>query len=513
MIKVAIYVRLSQEDMDKEKKEDSQSIKNQKLMLINYCLKNNWQVFDIYNDDDYKGADRNRPAFNRLLKDAREKKFDIVLCKSQSRFTREIEIVEKYLHGYFPLWGIRFIGLIDCVDTFNKGNKKARQINGLINEWYLEDMSDNIRQTFRAKCLNGDHIGSFACYGYLKDNKIKGHLVVDEDAARVVRKIFDLYINGMGQLKIAQYLNEKGVPNPTMYKKLMGLKYRNCNSSSQGSWSASTIRMILNNEMYIGNMVQHRKESVSYKSKKQKNIEKTNWIIKKNTHEPIIDEALWQKTQEILKLKSRSNKKGKKNKYAGKLKCMNCGMAMVSNSWQKERYFRCRLKLQDKDACKGVIIKESVLDRNILKEVKKMYGLIDDSYIENKVRINKKIENRINELRKDKEGYEDKRKKINRMIKNLYVDKVNNIISEQMYIELLNDFKEDINKSNTLIKETKMEILNLEKLKISNDMLEVLIKKYMNKTQVDNILINYFIRKIEVGEKENKVLIKVFWAF
>lgn len=148
-MKVAIYCRLSEEDRNKlNKDDDSESIQNQKNMLIEYTLKMGWQIYDIYSDDDFKGSDRNRPEFNRLLQDAEKKLFDIVLCKSQSRFTRELELVEKYIHGKFLEWNIRFIGYADNADTDNAGNKKSRQINGLVNEWYLEDLSNNIRSVF-----------------------------------------------------------------------------------------------------------------------------------------------------------------------------------------------------------------------------------------------------------------------------------------------------------------------------------------------------------------------------
>ena len=133
-MKVAIYCRLSEEDRNKVNKEDdSNSIKNQKAMLIQYALSQDWDLYDIYSDDDYAGSDRNRPQFKRLLADAESRKFDIILCKTQSRFTRELELVEKYIHGLFPVWGIRFVSIVDNADTANKGNKKSIQINGLVN--------------------------------------------------------------------------------------------------------------------------------------------------------------------------------------------------------------------------------------------------------------------------------------------------------------------------------------------------------------------------------------------
>ena len=180
--KVAIYCRLSEEDRNKQHEtDDSNSIQNQKSMLIQYVLEQGWEVYNIYSDDDYTGSDRRRPEFNKLLNDAEHRKFDIILCKTQSRFTRELELVEKYIHGLFPIWGIRFISIVDNADTANKGNKKSRQINGLVNEWYLEDMSENIRSVLTDRRKNGFHIGAFALYGYKKDPEQKGHLIIDEE--------------------------------------------------------------------------------------------------------------------------------------------------------------------------------------------------------------------------------------------------------------------------------------------------------------------------------------------
>ena len=226
-MKAAIYCRLSEEDTSKlNENDDSGSIQNQKSMLQQYSIEQGWEIYNIYSDDDYAGADRRRPEFNRLLRDAEQRKFDIVLCKTQSRFTRELELVEKYIHGLFPLWGIRFVSIVDNADTANKGNKKSRQINGLVNEWYLEDMSENIRSVLTNRRKNGYHIGAFALYGYKKDPNQKGHLIVDEAAAAVVREVFDLFSQGYGKTAIARLLNDRGIPNPTEYKKLQGLRYK-----------------------------------------------------------------------------------------------------------------------------------------------------------------------------------------------------------------------------------------------------------------------------------------------
>ena len=216
-MKAAIYCRLSKEDEEQEKKDrekESESIQNQKSMLINYAIEKGYDIYHIYSDEDYSGIDRDRPDFNRMIEAASQQKFDIILAKTQSRFTRDMELVEKYLHGKFVEWGIRFIAVVDHVDTADETNKKSRQINGLVNEWYLEDLSNNVRSVLTHKRREGKYIGTFALYGYTKDPADNNHLLVDLEAAEVVRRIFTLYLSGNGTTRIARILNEEGRPSP-----------------------------------------------------------------------------------------------------------------------------------------------------------------------------------------------------------------------------------------------------------------------------------------------------------
>ena len=202
--KVILYVRLSEEDKDKKTLEElSESIKNQLSMLLKHAKANRWVVVAIFCDEDYSGVDNERPEYNKCLRFCEVGKTDIVLCKMQSRFTRDMEHVEKYIHGLFPQWGIRFVGKVDNADTVVKGNKKSRQINGLINEWYLEDLSENIRDTIKDKHVNGQFTGPFAPYGYIKNPEDKNHLLIDPVASVVVKKIFELFTEkGYGVRKI-----------------------------------------------------------------------------------------------------------------------------------------------------------------------------------------------------------------------------------------------------------------------------------------------------------------------
>lgn len=195
----ALYVRLSQEDRNKLSREDeSESIINQQNILTDYCKRNSFEIYDIYKDEDFSGSDRERPEFNRMISDAREKRFNTIICKNQSRFARDMELIEKYVNGLFPIWGIRFISVVDNGDTMNIANRKTRQIFALTDQWYLEDLSENIRATLSNKRRQGLWVGAFAPFGYVKDPKNRNHLIIDEEAANTVRYIFRLYLNGMG---------------------------------------------------------------------------------------------------------------------------------------------------------------------------------------------------------------------------------------------------------------------------------------------------------------------------
>ncbi len=297
--RAALYCRLSQEDRDKsDPSAFSRSIENQRQLLLRYATDHGWQVVEVYCDDDYSGSDRNRPEFQRLIADARRGKFAILLCKSQSRFTRELELVEKYIHGCFVDWGVRFIGVADHVDSAQKENRKARQLSGLINQWYLEDLSDSIKAVLHDHQRQGRHIGSFAPYGYQKDPDHPGHLLPDEEAAQVVRRIFREFAEGHSKTEIAHRLNEDTIPNPAAYKEKKGSRYRSkYGKANSGQWRCSTISSILRNRMYIGSMVQHRSEKSSYKSGHIRPLPREQWVVVEDCHEPLVERELFEQCQ------------------------------------------------------------------------------------------------------------------------------------------------------------------------------------------------------------------------
>lgn len=339
-LRVAIYCRLSDEDREKQGK-DSESIQNQKSMLLDYAFKMGWNVYDIYCDENYSGIDGERPEYNRLLKDAEERCFDIILCKTQSRFSRNMEHIERYLNGKLQEWGIRFVGLLDNVDTGVKHNKKARQINGLINEWYLEDLSENVRAVLHHKHTEGKCTRAFLPYGLKKSPEDRNKILIDDAAAKVVKEIFDNFLKGLKIAEIAEKLNRQKIPSPQEYKKITGEKLNIPKRNPDGCWTAQSVLRILQNPMYAGDLVHNIYTKPSYKSKKVIKNHPDKWIIKNDTHEPIINREVFEKVKEKLNKSTfppiecgvcGGAMKIKTNKVAGKqysyIRCCNCGLSV-----------------------------------------------------------------------------------------------------------------------------------------------------------------------------------------
>ncbi len=331
--RAALYLRLSKEDADKVSKgDDSASIRSQRLLLTDYALARQLQIKHVYSDDDESGLYDDRPGFEQMMTDAKMGEFDVILAKSQSRFSRNMEHIEKYLHHDLPNLGVRFIGVVDGVDTKEEENKKSRQINGLVNEWYCEDLSKNIRSAFRAKMRNGEFLGASCPYGYRKDPQNHNHLVVDAYAAKVVRRIFELYLSGYGKAKIGSILSSDGILIPTLYKReALGENYHNAKAlETTRAWSYQTIHTILNNETYLGHLIQNKTNTLSYKDKKKKSLPKEEWIVVKNAHAPIIEPEVFALAQKLQKARTKSVGQMEQNGvFSGLIYCADCKHAMV----------------------------------------------------------------------------------------------------------------------------------------------------------------------------------------
>lgn len=529
--RVAIYVRLSEEDEFKEKKDDdSESIQNQKSLLMEYAMKHpDWEIVGIYSDDDYSGADCNRPDWNIMLKRCEKREIDIVLCKTQSRFSRDMEVIEKYLHNKFIEWNIRFISIIDNVDTAIKGNKKARQINGLINEWYLEDMSDNIKAVLKHKKQSGQFTGSFAPYGYLRSNENKHQLIVDPDAKEVVKKIFELYASGKGYSTIAMYLTQQEIPTPSKLKKIQGSKFVCGKANGNDSiWKKDTIRKILTDQTYIGNLVQGKVENYSYKNQKRRTIDKDKWIVVEGTHEPIIDKETWTLVQKKFEIRGTrtSYKTGEIHLFSKKVYCNECGKSMARNNGYNKHhsyaYLRCRTRASNGLACSNCgSIRYDYMEKLVLEELNKfIVQYKDNSILENSVKEQYDLEV---EKKKKIEYIQEQIKKTNLILskkktslKSLYQDKEDGILSIDEFLVLKSDWAKDITQLENQMKQLEIENMNLISTQENKEQIQNAIKEFDKVEQLTRQLVDTFIHKIyvsKIDEQTNKRTIRIEWNF
>lgn len=376
--KTALYSRLSREDGDKP---DSDSIINQHYFLSDFCSAHSeFSVVDYYDDDGYTGTNFNRPAFQRMLSDAKAGKVDCIIVKDLSRFGRDYIDVGYYLERLFPSIGVRFIAINDNTDSLDGPYSLMLPIKNVFNAQYAKDISDKVRTAFRAKQRRGEFVGAFASYGYLKDPENHNHLIIDPVASKVVRRVFEMAASGLGQVRIAKILNEEHIPCPSEYKRLMGERYSNSKKLEETHyWTYSTIHRMLQNQMYVGTMVQNRYVRPTMHSKAKK-ADESEWIIKEKTHESIISKELWDTVQVQIHSNSREiDFKGNVGLFAGFLRCGDCGRAMTKTTWNNRVTYSCgSYHRYGSMACTSHYIPQSVLSEVILGDLNKIIADISN---------------------------------------------------------------------------------------------------------------------------------------
>lgn len=509
----ALYCRLSKEDVDKvHEGDESASIINQRILLTEYALGQEFEIYDTYMDDDYSGLFNDRPGFERLIEDAKLQKFNVVIAKSQSRFTRNMEHMEKYLHTMFPLLGIRFIGVVDNADTLNKGNKKSRQINGLVNEWYCEDLSENIKAVFQAKMKRGQYLAPSTPYGYLKDPNDHNHLIIDEYAAEIVKKIFRLYIEGNGKQGIANLLSEEGVLIPSIYKtKILGQNYYNSKAKENTKyWTYQTVHQILNNEVYIGNMVQYRYKTISYKSRKKVPVSKDEWIRVENTHDPIIDKETWALVQEIGKQKNRSVQFNQKlGLFSNKLYCKDCGSYLTrkyNNKHEFVGYFCSTYKKFGNKRCSSHFIADQELQEIVLESIKQEAANILTKADMEELDALSVCQKAVSVMESSREKLCKQLEDLQRYRKKAYEDYADGILDKDEYLSLKEKFRlecSEIEKSIEAV-DQKIHIANDEDRQKKNyDTWAEKFKNYIDVDELDRSMIVQLIDKIEIDTAGN----------
>ncbi|MDE7220454.1 MAG: recombinase family protein [Oscillospiraceae bacterium] len=450
--RLGAYIRLSKEDLKKarEGKDDSNSVKNQRDLLGDFYFKHQDEFESIteYVDDGHTGTDANREDFQRLLADVMSGKINCVIVKDLSRFARNYSDAGSLIDNLFVQMGVRFISLAENVDSYRDPDSVSSiivPITNVMNDQYCYQTSKKIRQIFDYKRRNGQYIGSFAPYGYLKDPRDKHQLIVDPDAAEIVKLIYDLCLQGMARRTMVYYLNDHGIPSPTTYRREKGLPASS--TSNNPLWGDKIVTLILTNPIYTGDLVQGRRRVKSYKVHQIEQVPEDEWVRVSDTHEAIIDRETFEKVQALLKRDTRTAPRKKElHLFSGFLRCADCGKSVTrSQSGQSYRYLCSTYKNRSRTACTMHAIKHERLEAAVLFAVRQQVHLAV-SYSEIIARINsapvKKNQSfRLDDLISTKER---ELAKITRYKQSLYQDWKDGEITQQDYRDMKADYERQI---------------------------------------------------------------------
>ena len=389
MYHAAIYLRLSRddEDIDGSAKRESDSISSQRELARSFVREQpDMELFDIYIDDGYSGANFDRPDFKRMMADIENGNVNCVVVKDLSRFGRDYIEAGRFIQKTFPAFSVRFIAITDHYDSLTADQSTTSlviPVKNFVNDSYCQDISEKVKSHQRVKREKGKFIGAFAVYGYQKDHEDKNKLVIDEYAAKIVKNIFTWKLDGMSNLAIANRLNENGIFSPLEYKKSHGEHYSTgFQAGIVSKWSAVAVKRILTNEIYTGMMVQGKREKVNYKVDKILEKPESEWFKVEGTHEAIISKEDYQNVQRLLKVDTRAGKgKEKAHMFSGLLFCGDCKEPMVRriNRYKgtEKIYYICSTRNRS-EGCSRHSISEADLKKVVFRIIQSQVELLID---------------------------------------------------------------------------------------------------------------------------------------
>ena len=502
---VGLYIRLSREDNDKI--EMSESITNQKSLLTQYVKENSLRLVDIYIDDGYSGTNFDRPEFKRMINDILKGKINMVITKDMSRLGRDYIGTGELIEKFFPSHGVRYIAVTDNIDTYlDNSNNDVAPFKAIMNDMYAKDISKKIKSSLRAKQKEGKWVGGRTPFGYMPDPNNKNKLIIFEEQAAVVRRIFDMCLEGLTCYKIALKLTNEKVKTPAEY---YSFEWKNSYHLNYGVWNYKTIKDILTNRMYIGDLVQNKRNKVNYKVKKIIKNNPENYIIVENTHKPIIEKEIFYEVQK--RIPKNVGRKDKKEVHLldGLLYCGDCGHRISITSRRKKdnrcyticNYYRsymknhvCTTHSNNYDELEKIIINSLTnlylnnIDKNIIK-----YNILNNFNKNNELQNKKELKILSNNI-----------KQLNNNLDTIYIDKLNKKITEEQYIRVKDILENELN-----IKTKKYNDLNNN---VNTNINEKIVNKYIDnflsmKEHSRELIIN-LIDKIEIFD-DKTINIKV----
>lgn len=502
--KAAVYCRLSKDD---EQNGDSVSIETQKMMLTKYCNDQMIDIFDIYVDDGYSGLNFNRPSFKRLIQDLEDGKFNVVITKDLSRLGRDYIQTGYYIDIYFTSKKVRYIAVNDGIDTKYENNDIA-PFKNILNDMYAKDISKKIKSAKMQRAQNGLFISAQAPYGYKIDPFNRNKLIIDEAVAPTVKRIFQLATEGNNFSEISRILEIEKHISPSVHKAINGdtrfLRYIESQDQLY-KWSYQTVRRILKDLVYVGDMVNHKFEVTNYKTKERVRVPPQEQIVVPNTHEAIIDRDIFNKINgEMLKLRKPNHKH--ENIFKGMIFCLECGTEMQLICTERNNgvkyQFRCPCHASDKSICTH---NHSIYYGDILEDVKTRLVFAVEEYIKTDgyhtlcQSILKEIQHQAMQRRKS--DLQCQLVTINKEIREFYRNQ-NGTAKNKHNVFEMNDL---IKQQSLLINKIREATLNNQIIPnncLTNDNLHQEIKELIFKIIMDPTLFNRFIERIEIGHRE-----------
>ena len=502
----ALYARLSKDD---DLVGDSNSIVHQKEILAKYAKEHGFTNIEFYVDDGFSGTNFNRPDFQRMMADAEEGKISTVIVKDMSRFGRDYIMVGYYTEIYFSNLDIRFIAINDNVDSNIQTENDLTPFKNVFNEWYARDTSKKIRAVFKAKGNSGKHLTTNPPFGYKKDPNDKDKWIIDDEAAATVRRIFQMYVDGYRISEIGHKLTEEKVETPILYYMNRGIK-TNARSEYPEIWDLMSIKYILSQTAYAGHTVNFQTAVKSYKTKKQIRLPKEDWIIYRNTQEPIIDEKTFETVQQMRKVKRARTKYNEPNMFSGLLYCADCGnhltIQRVARNRKMDNFSCATYRKKKKGLCSCHRILVSDLETIVKEDLQKVCEYVflhekefTDEYLSGSKRETVKFQAKTKaELKRLSERQEE----IGKIIRKLYEDNVNGRITNERFDFLAKSYEDEGNDLKTKIQEFKNALASSvqEEEKLSK-FLKV-VKSYTKIEELTPEILNSFIEKIYIGETE-----------
>ena len=506
--KTALYCRLSQDD---GLEGDSNSIQNQKSILQRFAEDHHFPSPCFYVDDGFSGGNFQRPAFQQMISDMENGEIGIIVTKDLSRLGRNQLHTGLYIEERFPMFGVRYIAINDNVDTDSSESNDLMPFKNLFNEWFIRDTSRKIRAVLKAKAERGERLGTRAPYGYTKDPDTK-KLAVDEEAA-IVRRIFAMCASGNGPSQIARILKKEQVLTPTMYAYTKySMTHTGLDTQRPYHWSGDTVADMLENEIYIGNTVNMKYSTKSYKDKRRVEHSREECLVFENTHPALVTQEVWDIVQRVRKNKRRRTNMDEQNKYSGLVFCSDCGSNMVLHRAHiisaSYNHFTCRTYKKDGEACTGHYIRECVLDEVVLEDLRRVTAVARErpeefaAYIGN--RQSAEIQREIRRQEKELAAMRKRKTELDAIFKKLYEDSVLGCITTEQFQMLSGSYTEEQNRITAGIPQKEEDIQRLRETVSGTEGFLNKAKRYTDITELTPELLRLFIEKIVVHEKEVK---------